>query len=122
MKTTAQPTTAQALKERLNKVKTVEVNGLAFAIRKVSVLLLPEASEDIWNLARQGKDVLAEKIKGWIASPTLPRLRRVLLAGVISPRLSAMDEDGAMLIDLLLSDHELSSRLFLEIVNFSLEG
>ncbi|MBI4063466.1 MAG: hypothetical protein HY401_04105 [Elusimicrobia bacterium] len=117
-----EPITAQTLKERLKKEKTIEVGGIHFRIRKVPLLLLAEESDDLWGLARQGKDVLAGKIKDLIASPSLSRIRRVLLAGVAQPKLSVIHEEESVCVDLIMADSELSTGLFLAVVNFSLEA
>jgi len=115
-----EPVAAKDLKERLKKERTVQVGDLAFRVRKVPLLLLADESDDLWELARQGKDVLSNKIKALVSSPNLSRLRRILLSGVIQPRLSATEEDEAVCVDMLLSDYQLSTSLFVEIVNFSL--
>jgi hypothetical protein len=48
-------------------------------------------------------------------------MRRILLAGVIQPRLSEQDDDNAVCVDDVLAHHELAAGLFIEIINFSLE-
>jgi len=117
-----EPVAAKDLVERLKKEKTVELCGLAFRIRKSPLLLLADETEDIWELARKGNDTLANRIKEMVASPSLSRMKRVLMAGVLQPRLSWEHEDNAVCVDLVLADHQLSAGLFIEIVNFSLEA
>jgi hypothetical protein len=117
-----EPTTATVLKEKLKKEKTVEVAKMTFRIRKIPLLLLAEESDDLWELARQGQEILTQKIKGLLASPTLPRMRRILLKGLVQPRLTELDVDDAVSVDLVLSDYQLSSSLYIHIVNFSLES
>jgi hypothetical protein len=114
--------TAQALSEKLKKEKTVEVCGMAFRIRKAPLLLLADETDDLWQTARQSREAVAKKIKFLISSPSLPRMRRVLMAGMIEPRLSLQHEDGTVCVDLILADHQLSAGLFIEIVTFSLEA
>lgn len=116
-----EPVTAQALSEKLKKEKTVEICGMAFRIRKAPLLLLADETDDLWQTARQSREAIAEKIKFLISSPSLPRMRRVLMAGMIEPRLSLQHEEGAVCVDLVLADHQLSAGLFIEIVTFSLE-
>jgi len=117
------PITAKELKERLKRLKIVEVKGMAFTIRKVSLLLLLDDPAQIWDWARQGQDALGEKIKALLQNPTLPTMRRVIVTGVLEPRVieKEADEDSVP-IDLILADHELSAGLFIEIVNLSLGG
>lgn len=115
-----QPVSAKDLKERLKKSKTVVVAGNCFEIRCAPLLLLAEENEDLWTLARRDKEALSGRIKDLVANPTLPRMRRILLAGVVQPRLSDRDEEDAVCIDDVLAHHELSAGLFIEVVNFSL--
>lgn len=117
-----EPITATALKEKLKKEKTVEVSRMSFRIRKIPLLLLAEESDDLWELARQGQEILTQKIKTLLASPTLPRMRRILLKGVVEPSLTELDVEDAVSVDLVLSDYQLSSSLYIHIVNFSLES
>lgn len=114
--------TAQALSEKLKKEKTIEVCGMAFRIRKAPLLLLADETDDLWQTARVSREAVAEKIKLLIANPSLPRLRRVLVAGVVQPRLTLQHEEDTVCVDLVLADHQLSTGLFIEIVNFSLEA
>ncbi|HAH08342.1 MAG TPA: hypothetical protein DCM05_17760 [Elusimicrobia bacterium] len=117
------PISAKELKERLKREKTVEVKGMAFSVRKVSLLLLVDDPGQIWEWARAGQDVLSERIKGLLQSPALPAMRRVLLAGVAQPCLSASaGEDEAVPVDLLLAHHDVAAGLFIEIINLSLGG
>ena len=117
-----EPISAQHLNEKLKKEKTFEICGMAFRIRKVPLLLLADETDDLWQTARESRDVLIEKIRSLISSPSLPRMKRVLTAGVIQPRLSFQYEEGTVCVDLVLADHQLSAGLFIEIVNFSLEA
>jgi hypothetical protein len=114
--------TAKELKDKLHKEKNVSVNGYNFRIRKVPLLLLSEDVDNLWDSARQGKETLTQKIHSLISHPTLPMLKAVLLAGVIQPVFSDVDGEDRVNVDMVLAHHELSVALFLEIVNFSLEG
>ncbi len=116
-----EPISAKELKEKLRKEKTVEAGGMAFRIRKVPLLLLTEESDNLWELARQGQDALAQKVKAMISSPTLSSMRRVLLSGIVEPKTSTLDEEGSVSVDVLLADYSLSATLFAEVVKFSLE-
>ncbi|MCG3204869.1 MAG: hypothetical protein KCHDKBKB_01586 [Elusimicrobia bacterium] len=116
-----EPVSVEELKNRLKKEKTVRVCDLIFRIRRAPLLLLADENEDLWALARQDRDALSGRIKDLIANPTLSRMKRVLLAGVSSPRLAFQDEEIAVCIDHILAHHELAAGLFIEIVNFSLE-
>jgi hypothetical protein len=114
--------TVKELKEKLQKEKTVHAGGMGFRIRKVPLLILTEDSDSLWDLARQGQDVLAQKVKTMIASPTLSSMRRVFLSGIVQPKIASADEEVAVCVDLLLADYSLSAALFAEIVIFSLEA
>jgi len=115
------PITAKDLKERLKKEKTVLVCGMNFHIRQVPLLLLSDVSEELWALARESRESLTGRIKDMVANPTLPRMRRILLAGVAGPRLSQDDSEDSVSVDLILTNHELSAGLFIEIINFSFD-
>ena len=116
-----EPVSVKDLKERLKKEKTIEICGMNFRIRQVPLLLLAEDSENLWAVARESRDVLTGRIKDMVASPTLPRMRRILLSGVIAPRLSIQDDEDTVNVDLILTNHELSAGLFIEIINFSFD-
>lgn len=116
------PISVEELKNKLKKEKTVRVCDLIFRIRRAPLLLLADENEDLWALARQNGNALSGRIKDLIASPTLYRMKRVLFAGVVSPRLAYQDEPDAVCIDHLLAHHELAAGLFIEIVTFSLEA
>ena len=117
-----EPISALDLNEKLKKEKTVEVCGMVFRIRKAPLLLLADETDNLWQTARHSREALVEKIKSLISSPSLPRMRRVLLSGVLQPRLSSQHENEAVCVDLLLADYKLAAGLFIEIVNFSLEA
>ncbi|HOX22202.1 MAG TPA: hypothetical protein PLL10_01960 [Elusimicrobiales bacterium] len=115
--------TATELKTRLNREKTVEVCGLMFRIRRVPLLFLGDENADFWSIARQGKEALAKRINELIANPKLPQFRRVLLYGVISPKICVGDEDKeAVPVDAVLSEYSLAVGLYVEIINFTLDS
>ena len=116
-----EPVSVKELKERLKKEKTIEICGMNFRIRQVPLLLLAEESENLWAVARESRDVLTGRIKDMVANPTLSRMRRILLSGVIQPHLANQDDEDAVSVDLILTNHELSTGLFIEIINFSFE-
>lgn len=117
----SEPITAAELKIRLNREKVVEVCGLAFKIRRVPLLFLGDETADFWTLARQGKDALAKRMNELIANPKLPQFRRVLLYGVLSPKICVGDEDKtAVPVDDVLADYPLAVGLYVEIINFTL--
>ncbi|MCX5784592.1 MAG: hypothetical protein NTX59_02790 [Elusimicrobia bacterium] len=118
-----EPVSATELKERLKKEKTVEVCGLAFRIRRVPLLFLGDETADFWSLARQGKDALAKRINELIANPKLPQFRRVLLYGIISPKIGVGDGDrDAVPVDAILAEYPLAVGLYVEIINFTLDS
>lgn len=114
---------AAALRERLKKERAVEVCGAVFRVRRVPLMFLGDESEDFWALAREGKDALAKRINALIANPKLPQFRRILLYGVVEPRLCVADEEpGAVPVDQVLGDYALAVGLYVEIVNLTLEA
>ena len=115
-----EPVSVKDLKERLKKEKSVVVCGACFLIRRAPLLLLADENEDLWSLARKDKDTLSGRIKDLVANPTLPRMKRILMAGVVQPKLAYQDEENAVCVDHVLAHHELAAGLFIEIVNFSL--
>lgn len=117
------PVSAKELKERLKREKLVEINDMAFAIKKVPLQLLLEDPSQLWEWARSGQEVVAEKIKGLLQSPALPAMRRVILAGVVEPRVAeAVGAEDCVPVDMILAHHDLSAGLFIEIINLSLGG
>lgn len=116
-----EPVSVEELKTKLKKEKTVQVCDLIFRIRRAPLLLLADENEDLWALARRDREALSGRIKDLIATPTLPRMKRVLLSGVASPRLAYQDDENAVCVDHILAHHELAAGLFIEIINFSLE-
>lgn len=117
------PIAAAELREKLKKERTVEVCGSLFRIRRAPLMFLGDENEDFWALARQGKDALAKRINALIANPKLPQFRRILLYGVVEPRLCvADDEAGAVPVDQVLGDYAMAVGLYVEIVNLTLES
>lgn len=116
-----EPVSVEELKNKLKKEKTVRVCELIFRIRRAPLLLLADENEDLWALARRDREALSGRIKDLIANPTLPRMKRVLMAGVVQPKLAHQDDESSVCVDHLLAHHELAAGLFIEIVNFSLE-
>jgi hypothetical protein len=89
----------------------------------VPLLFLGDETADFWSIARQGKDALAKRINELIANPKLPQFRRVLLYGVISPKICIGDEDkDAVPVDAVLSEYPLAVGLYVEIINFTLDA
>lgn len=114
---------ANELKARLKKEKTVEVCGAVFRIRRVPLLFLGDENADFWSLAREGKEALARRIKELISNPKLPQFRRVLLYGVIAPKIGVGDGDSdAVPVDAILAEYPLAIGLFVEIINFTLDS
>lgn len=111
---------AEDIKEKLRRVKVIEVQGMSFSIRKVSLLLLLDNPGQIWDWARQGPETLVEKIKALLQSPSIQAMRRALLAGVTEPRVAETDEQDVVPVDMILANHQLAAELFIEIVNLSL--
>lgn len=117
------PISPAALRDRLKKERVIEVCGATFRIRRVPLMFLGDESEDFWALAREGKEALAKRINALIANPKLPQFRRILLYGVIEPKLCvADDEAGAVPVDQVLGDYGLAVGLYVEIVNLTLEA
>jgi hypothetical protein len=117
-----EPITARELNNRLRKEKSVEVCGMAFRIRCAPLMFLGDETDDFWAIARQGKEALSERIQELIANPKLPQFRRVLMNGIVSPKISVLECDGEFVtVDTLLSDYALSVGLYVEIVRFTLE-
>lgn len=116
-----EPITVEELRNKLKKERTAQVCGMIFRIRRAPLLLLSDENEDLWALARRDREALSGRIKDLIANPTLPRMKRVLLSGVVSPRLSHQDEGNAVCVDHILAHHELAAGLFIEIINFSFD-
>jgi hypothetical protein len=115
--------TAKELNERLRKEKTVGVRGMTFRIKCAPLMFLGDETDDFWELARQGKEALAKRIKELISNPKLPQFRRILLNGIVSPRISIIEgEQDAVPVDLLLGDYALAVSLYVEIIHFTLDS
>jgi len=118
-----EPIQAAELKERLKREKTVTVCDMAFKIRRVPLLFLGDENADFWTLARAGKESLAKRMQELISNPRLPQFRRVLLYGVLSPRLCVANEDKeAVPVDAILEEYPLAVGLYVEIINFTLDA
>jgi len=116
------PISAAELNEHLKKEKAVAVCGMTFHIRRVPLLFLGDESADFWTLAREGKEALAKRMNELIANPKLPQFRRVLLYGVISPKIGIGDGDSdAVPVDAILAEYPLAVGLYVEIINFTLD-
>lgn len=116
------PVSAKELREKLKREKLVEVKGMAFAIRKIPLQLLLEDPGQMWEWARAGQEALAERIKGLLQSPALPAMRRVILAGVVEPRIAEAGAEDVVPVNLILAHHDIAAGLFIEIINLSLGG
>ncbi len=117
------PISVAELREKLRKERTVEVCGSAFRIQRVPLLFLGDENDDFWALAREGKEAISKRLSELIANPKLPQFRRILLCGVIEPRLSpGEDEKDAVPVDSVLADYPLAVGLYVEIVNLTLES
>jgi len=116
-----EPLTAKELKNKIDKEKVVVVAGAGFRIRKVPLLLLTEDVNTLWDQARMGHEQLTNVVKSLISHPTLPMMRRILLAGTVQPKLTDEGSEDSVAVDLVLAYHEISVALFIEIVNLSLE-
>lgn len=118
-----EPVNAKDLRERLRKERTVEVCGSAFRVRRVPLLFLGDESDDFWSLARQGKDALSKRVGELVANPKLPQFRRILLYGVVTPRLGVGEDDkDAVPVDEVLAEYPLAVGLYVEIINLTLES
>jgi len=114
--------TANELKQRLKREKTVSVCGMNFRIRRVPLLFLGDEDNDFWSIARQGKDAITKRINELISNPKLPQFRRVLIHGMIEPKVGIGEGDNdAVPVDYILSDYTLAVGLYIEIINFTLD-
>ncbi len=96
---------------------------MTFRIKCAPLMFLGDETDDFWALARQGKEALTQRIKELIANPKLPQFRRILLNGVVSPKLSIIEgEQDAVPVDLLLADYALAVSLYVEIIHFTLDS
>lgn len=118
-----EPMTAKDLRERLRKERTVEVCGSAFRVRRVPLLFLGDESDDFWSLARQGREPLSKRVSELMANPKLPQFRRILLYGVVAPRLGVAEDDkDAVPVDEVLAEYPLAVGLYVEIIKLTLES
>ncbi len=114
---------ANELKQRLKREKIVNVCGINFRIRRVPLLFLGDEENDFWSIARQGKDALTKRLNELISNPKLPQFRRVLVHGVIEPKLGIGEGDNDVVcVDYILSDYSLAVGLYIEIINFTLDS
>lgn len=114
---------ADELKSHLKKEKLVQVCGYNFKIRRVPLLFLEDEKNDFWSLLRQGKDALTKQIEQLISNPKLPQFRRVLLYGVVEPKIGVGEgENDAVPVDYILSEYPLAVGLYVEIINFTLDS
>lgn len=113
---------ADELKQRLKREKIVTVCGMNFRIKRVPLLFLEDEKNDFWALAREGKEALSKRIRELISNPKLPQFRRVLIYGIVEPKIGIGDGDNnAVPVDYLLSDYTLAVNIYLEIIKFTLD-
>lgn len=105
----------------LNVTKSIRINGVRFVIKKISVLdyasgakVLLQYHDTYRSNVKEGKplDTAMEK-------KAKEHYSHVLVAGVVSPRLSHFDDGVGVFIDRMFSDFELVERLYTEIMTFS---
>jgi len=113
--------TVAELRAKLKQEQTVDINGMAFRIRRVPPLFLADEGEDFWALARAGD--LGKRAAEIAASPRLAQFRRILLYGVVQPRLGMGDDDPeAVPVDELIANaFPTATQLYAGIVRFTFE-
>jgi hypothetical protein len=116
------PITPEELKAKLKQPKLVEVKGDHYLIHKVSLFLLFDQPEDLWEAARSKEaTALHEKISDAVKNPTHDAMKRVLLAGLEEPKLSLVEVPGFFSVEDLLAHYEIAFPLFGSIVSYSME-
>lgn len=115
------PISAAELRERLKKEQTVDINDTIFRIRRVPPLFLADENEDFWTLARAGE--LGKRAGEIAASPKLAQFRRILLYGLVQPKLGMGDDDPeAVPVDeLIANEFATATQLYARIVCFTFE-
>jgi hypothetical protein len=105
------------LKDVLNKTRNVRVHGVFFTIRKINILDYLDGSKavqkqfDIYQTGNQISEVGEKKIR--------EHMSHVLVAGVVSPKLSFKQEQDFIFIDNLFTDWSLAVDLYKEILAFT---
>lgn len=109
------------LHDVLDETKVIRINGVRFIIKKIGVLdyasgakVLLQYHETYKSNAKENKPMdtnLEKKAK--------EHYSHVLVAGVVSPRLSHFDDGVGVFIDKVFVDFELVEKLYTEIMTFS---
>jgi len=114
---------AAALKARLATAVQLVVGGALYRVRPVSMLLFVQDPTAMWQAARKDKALLDRMIKDAMANPSMDQLRRVLVSGMVHPRVVAAESQetpGSIWVDTLLTDYTLATELYLGIARQSI--
>ncbi len=106
------------LKDVLNKTKNIRVHGVFFTIRKVNILDYLDGSKVLqkqFDIYQTGTNQISEASEKKIKE----HMSHVLVAGVVSPKLSFKQEQDVMFVDNLFTDWSLAVDLYNEIVAFT---
>jgi len=102
------------LDSALSQTRTIRVKGVRFTIKKIDVTNFLDGS----NVLRQSYDVYKTGNETQVKESE-KKVRKyfseVLVAGIVSPRLSFKEEEGHYLVDKLFSDWEMVEKLHEEI-------
>ena len=109
------PFKRKELNDVLNKTKSVVIQGVLFEIRKID----PMAYLDGSNVLKQLHNTYEEKIAQEKAEVSFTKLKKhysdVFLAGVIKPKISRQEEDGAVQVDEIFRDWPMAHELYNQI-------
>lgn len=102
----------------LRETRTVRVNGVRFIIKKIDVINFLDGS----NVLRQSYDIYKTGNETQVKESE-KKVRKyfseILVAGVVSPRLSFKEEAGYYCVDKLFSDWDMVEKLYEHITEFT---
>lgn len=109
---------SKSLADRLNKTKLVRIYGIKFRIRKLNALDYMDGSRamiqsyDEYQIGKsKNPDTDIKKIKRHFTD--------VIMAGVVSPKLSRKKDDEGLYVENLFTDFDLANELYTSIMLFT---
>lgn len=115
----------KSLEQHLNETKRIVIDGVFFKIKRVNTtdylngLDVMQKIHDIYQLKRSGKTPDAEIDAAANLKKIKEYCRNVILAGTVTPKLSAKPDGTGLYVDELFSDFHLAQKLTEAILRFT---
>lgn len=113
---------SKSLEQSLVETKKVKVKGINFRIKKIDALSYLDGSKSLIKMydVYQGKKKASDDFmtEGDLKK-TREHFKDVLLAGVVSPKLSRKEDEDGVFVDKVFVDWDLVEKLYTEIMLFT---